>query len=187
MTREELKAIFPDATDEQITSMLNAHNKEVQAEKNKANTYKKDADKVAELQTKIKNLENANLTDAEKVAKEREESEQKIAELTNQINIMQTKSALAEQGIKGEDADKLIESSNGGKIDAELLGSIIKNREESLRKSIEKEMLDKTPNPDGGSGDKGKGEDKTLEFAKSIGKELGASVEGSKNILDNYI
>ena len=187
MTREELKAIFPDATDEQISSMLNAHNKEVQAEKNKANTYKKDADKVAELQEKIKSLENANLSDADKIAKEREESENRILELTNQINTMQTKAALAEQGIKGEDADKLIESSSGGKIDAELLGTIIKNREENLRKSIEKEMLDKTPNPKGGSDELGKGEDKNLEFAKSIGKELGRSAEDSKNILNNYI
>ena len=36
MTREEIKLIFPEATDEQITKMLNQSNTEVATEKAKA-------------------------------------------------------------------------------------------------------------------------------------------------------
>ena len=35
MTREDVKKIFPDATDEQITSFLNQSNSDVAKEKNK--------------------------------------------------------------------------------------------------------------------------------------------------------
>lgn len=35
MTREDVVKLFPDATDEQITRMLNQHNSEVQKEKKK--------------------------------------------------------------------------------------------------------------------------------------------------------
>ena len=46
MTREDLKAIFPEATDEQITNMLNKHHSELNEEKEKAKQFKADADKV---------------------------------------------------------------------------------------------------------------------------------------------
>ena len=45
MTREQVLKLFPDATDEQITNLLNQSNKEVLNEKNKISQYKEKADK----------------------------------------------------------------------------------------------------------------------------------------------
>ena len=49
MTREQVLKLFPDATDEQITNLLNQSNKEVLNEKNKISQYKEKADKADEL------------------------------------------------------------------------------------------------------------------------------------------
>lgn len=45
MTREQILKLFPDATDDQITNLLNQNNSEVTREKEKAKAYKADADK----------------------------------------------------------------------------------------------------------------------------------------------
>ena len=45
MTREDVKKIFPDATDEQITSFLNQSNSDVAKEKAKAQKVKEQAEK----------------------------------------------------------------------------------------------------------------------------------------------
>ena len=45
MTREQVLKLFPDATDEQITNLLNQSNKEVLNEKNKIPQYNEQAEK----------------------------------------------------------------------------------------------------------------------------------------------
>ena len=50
MTREDVLKLFPEATDEQITNLLNQNNSEVAREKTKAGQYKAKADSADELQ-----------------------------------------------------------------------------------------------------------------------------------------
>ena len=69
MTREQVIKLFPGATEEQITNLLNQSNAELEKEKTKAKAYKADADKAKELQTKIDELEAGNLTEIEKANK----------------------------------------------------------------------------------------------------------------------
>lgn len=49
MTREQVLKLFPEATEEQITNLLNQSNAELEKEKTKAKAYKADADKAKEL------------------------------------------------------------------------------------------------------------------------------------------
>ena len=58
MTRETAKSLLvtlgiETPTDEQITNYLNQVNKEVKSEKDRADKYKGEADKVAELQKQL--------------------------------------------------------------------------------------------------------------------------------------
>ena len=53
MTREDVKKIFPDATDEQISSFLNQSNSDVAREKAKAQKLKEDADKAKALEEEL--------------------------------------------------------------------------------------------------------------------------------------
>ena len=48
MTREQVLKLFPEATEEQITNLLNQSNAELEKEKTKAKAYKADADKAKE-------------------------------------------------------------------------------------------------------------------------------------------
>lgn len=60
---------------------------------------------------------------------------------------MQRKNELANLGIVGETADKLF--NEDGSVDFLVLGQIISERETTAKSLKEKELLDKTPNPEG--------------------------------------
>ena len=117
MTREDVLKLFPDATDEQITNLLNQNNSEVARERGKADKYKTDAQKAADLQKQLDELNSQNLSDIEKANAERDKALNSVADLEKTIKSMQLKAGLAEQGIVGEQADKLIENLNSGNFD----------------------------------------------------------------------
>ena len=66
MTREDVKKIFPDATDEQITSFLNQSNSDVAKEKAKAQKMKEDAVKAKALEEELEELKKQNMSEAER-------------------------------------------------------------------------------------------------------------------------
>ena len=158
MTREDVLKLFPDATDEQITNLLNQNNSEVAREKGKADKYKADAQKADDLQKQLDELNSQNLSDIEKANAERDKALNSVSDLQNQIKTMQLKTGLAEQGIVGEQADKLIENLNSGNFDTSLLGQIISEKNKSAIADYEKKNLHDTPNPYGGKGEPGKDE-----------------------------
>lgn len=71
MTREDVK-IFPEATDEQITSFLNQSNSDVAREKAKAQKLKEDAEKAEALEKELEELKQQNMTESEKAELERQ-------------------------------------------------------------------------------------------------------------------
>ena len=187
MTREMakgnlIKMGIEEPTDEQITNYLNQINGEVQKEKDKANQYKKDADKVAELTAKLKELEDANLDDVAKANKATEEANQKLADLQKEMTKMQNKAKLAEMGIGGEDAEKLIH--DDGTLDFDTLSNIISNRENAAAVKKEQEIANQSTNPNGGASDDSGKDDKPADIANAEGISFGNSVE--QNAKDYY-
>lgn len=81
MTRNDVLKLFPDATDEQITNLLNKSGEEMAREKEKANQYKAKADKADELQTQLDELQAGNMTELEKANRALETANQQIAKL----------------------------------------------------------------------------------------------------------
>lgn len=84
MTREDISAIFPEATEEQVTAFLNANNTEVNDYKTKYESLKKgptaeqlqaEKDKAARLETELNTLKNAN---AVRLVREKVAGEKKI-------------------------------------------------------------------------------------------------------------
>ena len=90
MTREDVKKIFPDATDEQITSFLNQSNSDVAKEKAKAQKVKEQAEKADALEKELEELKQQNMTDAEKAELERQKEK-----AANEKRISDLESALA--------------------------------------------------------------------------------------------
>ena len=155
MTRIEAKEFLESSlgitepTKEQIDSYLNRVNGEIQKEKDRAEQYKKESAKVAELQEQLDALNSANLSDIEKANNETKKANTRIAELEQLLTQMRTKSSLSDIGIVGEEADKLIESLKGGSLDASILGEIISNRTKTAVADYERKALESTPNPTG--------------------------------------
>ena len=102
------------------------------------------------------------------------------------IKAMELKTGLAEKGITGEKADKLIESLKNGSFDTEILGEIIAEKEQTAIADYEKKSLKNTPNPDGKTGD-GKEDDKTESFIKELGKNKADADNSAKSIVDSYL
>ena len=79
MTRNDVLKLFPDATDEQITNLLNKSGEEMAREKEKANQYKAKADKADELQVQLDEIQAGNMTVLEKANNALEIANQQIA------------------------------------------------------------------------------------------------------------
>lgn len=154
MTREQarknLEAIgIAEVTDEQISAYLNQFNGEAQNDKRVIEKLKGDSAKMVELQAKLDALNEQNLSDIEKANKATETANSRVAELEKQIKNMETRSKLAELGIKGEHLDKFY--GENGEVDFSVLGQILSESKASGATERELELASKASNPNGGS------------------------------------
>lgn len=183
MKREELKEM--GLTDEQIEKIMAETGKDIQKAKSVADKYKEDAEKLAEVQKQLDEINTANMTEVEKANKQIEESNKRVADLENQLKNQKTRSDLATLGIIGEDADKIIEGLNGGNLDIEVLGNFISNREKQAVADFEKKSLDDTPNPSGGK-DPEDNKTEAEKVAEMIAPNLVGSSQNTASIIDAY-
>lgn len=188
MTREDVVKLFPDATDEQITKLLNQNNTEVATEKDKSKKMKEELDSLKEsatsaeeLQKRIEEIEQSKLTETEKIAKELEKSNAKVAELEKSISIQTQRASAAESyKITAEQAKQVIK--DDGTVDHIILGQIIAEKEKMAVSEYEKQKLAETQNPGGQSGGS-EGNTVATDIAVASAKRAGAVNE---TILNNY-
>lgn len=192
MTREDVKKIFPDATEEQITSFLNQSNSDVAKEKAKAQKVKEQADKADELQKKLEELEKQNMTEAEKLEAERQKEkadnekrisdlEQALAESNRKALASTITSMFANAGFTGdtyagaikafsampeEEATKEAEAFVNG------ISAANKTALDTAKAAWEKETLDHTPNPGGGKKEESEQKSAAAEYAKKYSARM---------------
>ena len=188
MTRDDVLKLFPDATDEQITNLLNQNNSEVAKEKNKANQYMDKAHSADELQKRIDELEAGQLTEVEKANKALEAANEQIAKLKKDNAIRdQREAAMTNFKITADQAKSVVK--DDGSLDYESLGKIISEKETASAKAKEEEIANNSTNPGGGSATGGNGDDKTEaeKVAENIGKSLAGVNESAKSIVESYM
>ena len=193
MTREDVKKIFPDATDEQITSFLNQSNSDVAKEKAKNQKLKEDAEKAKALETELEELKRQNMTDAEKAELERQKekatNEKRISDLESALKAAQKDaltgkitSIFASAGMKGDAYAGAIKAfSNMDAEDAlkeaqtfvDGISEVNKSTLETAKAAWEKEALENTPNPGGGkSGGEPEKKSEASEYAKAYSAKM---------------
>lgn len=193
MTREDVKKIFPDATDDQITSFLNQSNSDVAKEKAKAQKVKEQADKAEALEKELEDLKQQNMTEAEKAELERQKekaaNEKRISDLESALATSQKEaltgkitSIFANAGMKGDAYAGAIKAfSNMNAEDAlkeaqtfvDGISVENKNALDTAKAAWEKEALEKTPNPGGGkSGGKPEKKSEASEYAKAYSAKM---------------
>lgn len=193
MTREDVKKIFPDATDEQITSFLNQSNSDVAKEKAKNQKLKEDAEKAKALETELEELKKQNMSEAEKAELERQKekaaNEKRISDLESALATSQKEaltgkitSIFAAAGMKGDAYAGAIKAFSN--MDAEdalkeaqtFVDGISEEKKSTLdtaKAEWEKEALENTPNPGGGkSGGEPEKKSEASEYAKAYSAKM---------------
>lgn len=182
MTREDVLKLFPDATDEQITNLLNQNNSEVAREKNKAGKDKEELARLKEVEKEYNEFKEQGMSENEKTAKALESANQKIAELEKRDIIRtQRANAMEKFGLTAEQASKVV--TDDGATDYEVLGQIFADSKKSAIAEYEKQKLDGTPNPGGSTG--GSGEEKTA--AERLVEKFYSGQKQENNILSHYL
>lgn len=192
MTREDVKKIFPEATDEQITAFLNQSNSDVAREKAKAQKMKEDAEKAEALEKELEELKQQNMTEAEKAELERQKekaaNEKRISDLESALATSQREalvgkitSIFANAGMKGDAYAGAIKAFSNMNADDALkeaqtfvdgISAENKTALDTAKAAWEKEALENTPNPGGGSGSKSTAKSDAAEFAKAYSAKM---------------
>ena len=168
MTREDVLKLFPEATDEQITNLLNQNNSEVAKEKNKVSQYKAKADTADSLQKKLDEIQAGNMSELEKANKALDTANQQIAELQKSNAIRdQREAAMTNFKITAEQAKTVVK--DDGSLDYTELGKIMSEKETAAAQAKEQEIAKNQDIPGGGStGGSGKEKTADVENAEQI-------------------
>ena len=193
MTREDVKKIFPDATDEQITSFLNQSNSDVAKEKAKNQKLKEDAEKAKALETELEELKKQNMSEAERTELERQKekatNEKRISDLESALKAAQKDalagkitSIFASAGMKGDAYAGAIKAFSNMDAEDALkeaqtfvngISEVNKSTLDTAKAAWEKEALENTPNPGGGKpGGKPEKKSEASEYAKAYSAKM---------------
>lgn len=183
MTRENVLKLFPEATDEQITNLLNQNNSEVAKEKNKVSQYKAKADTADDLQKQLDEIQAGNLTELEKANKALDTANQQIADLQKSNAIRdQREAAMTNFKITAEQAKTVVK--DDGSLDYTELGKIMSEKETAAAQAKEQEIAKNQDIPGGGS-NKGGADNKTN--AEKIAESLISNAPKNNDVLSHYI
>lgn len=165
MTREQVKELFPDTTEEQITALLNINGADIETEKKK-NVDPKELKQLRDDSAAYKKLQEANLTDAEKIQKALADAEASKTEFAKKSNRLDVEKILVGAGLTEEDYKDLIDTlvsddAEKSKTAATAFADLVSKQKEAAIQKTKEDMMDgtQTPGGDGGSGDDEKTED----------------------------
>lgn len=191
MTREQIKAQFPDATEEQITALLNINGSDITAAK-KNNVDPKELKRLQDIEAEYKKLEDANLTDAEKIQKALQEAADSKAEFARKSSKLEVEKILVAAGLTEEDYKDLIdgivsEDAEKSKTMANGMVAMLTKQKEAAVQKTKEELMDGTGGSGGSSGSDG-GDDKSedVKFAEGIAAALAPDSKASQDVFGNY-
>ena len=158
MTREDIKKQFPDATDEQISALLDINGNDLTAAR-KNNVEPKVLKQLQADSAAYKKLQEAGLSDEEKIQKTLAEAEATKADFQRKLNRLDVEKILVGAGLTEEDYKDLIdglvsEDADASKALATSLATMLAKQKEAAVQKTKEELMDgtKKPGDNGGSG-----------------------------------
>lgn len=191
MTREQIKEQFPDATDDQITAILNINGTDITAAK-KNNVDAKTLKKLQEDSAAYEKLKEAGLTDEEKIQKALADAKAKEAEFSRKSNQLEVEKILVEAGLAKEDYENLLEGlvtedAEISKSRATNLASMLSKQKEAVEKKAKEDLMDHTKGGGAGSGaGAGAGAEEKTSAEKIAEKIYGGQKQG-ESVLSHYM
>ena len=202
MTREQAKQSLigmgvTEPSEEQISKFLDSISAETKKEKDKSASLKEKAEKAEALEKELEELKQQNMTEAEKAELERQKekaaNEKRISDLETALANSQKEaltgkitSIFSAAGMNGEAYAGAIKAfSNMPTEDALKEAQTFVNGVSEVNKTVldtakaawEKEALENTPNPGGGSGGKQEKVSKASEYAKQYSARMNPDVK----------
>ena len=192
MTRDDIKKQFPDATEEQITALLNINGTDIEGAK-KNNVDPKVLKQLQEDSANYKKLKDAGLTDEEKMKNALAEAEAVKTEFAKKSNRLEVEKIFVGVGLSEEDYKDFIdgivsEDADASKTLATNLANMLTKQKEAAVQKTKEELMDGTQTPGGNGGSDG--EDKKTEaekFAETYGIAAKDAVKASNDIIGSYL
>lgn len=186
MTREQIKEQFPDATDEQITAILNINGTDITAAK-KNNIDPKELKRLQGIEVEYKKLQDADLTDAEKIQKALKDAADSKKDYEKKVNKLDAEKILVAAGLTEEDYKDLIdgivsEDAEATKTMATNFANLIKSQKDSAIKKTREELMDGTNTPGGSGG--GEEDDKKTPDIKFAEMAASSKAEADKSAIE---
>lgn len=177
MTRDDIKKMFPDATDEQITNMLNQINSEKEAAKKSAEKNVSDEELTA-LRNKAKAYDDAEkekMTEKERYEALIQEAETAKAEAARIRARTKAEAEFVKSGLTEAEYKDLLDdvlSDDDDKTIAKVtrIVSLIKNKTEAAVKTTTENLTKESMKPQS----QGNGNDNKADDAVNLAKELAA-------------
>lgn len=190
MTREQIKEQFPDATDEQITAILNINGTDITAAK-KNNIDPKELKRLQGIEVEYKKLQDADLTDAEKIQKALKDAADSKKDYEKKANKLDAEKILVAAGLTEEDYKDLIDGivsddAEATKAMATNLSNLIKNQKDSAIKKTKEELMDGTNTPGGSGGGSGNQDEKTDDVKNVESISFGGASKDAQTARDYY-
>jgi hypothetical protein len=191
MTREDIKKQFPDATEEQIDALMDIHGTDMTNAK-KNNVDPKVLKKLQEDSAAYAKLQEAGLTDEEKIQKALQDAKDSKIEFAKKSNRLDAEKILVGAGLTEEDYKDLIDGivtddAEVTKTMATNLASLISKQKDAAIQKTKEELMDGTHTP-GGTGGSGDDDETDAEkVAKEIAGSQKESIKVTENILNSYL
>lgn len=190
MTKEQIKAQFPDATDEQISALLAINGTDV-TEASKNNVDPAVLKQLQDDSAAYKKLQEESLTDAEKIQKALDDAAASKKDYEKKANKLDAEKILVAAGLTEEDYKDLIDGivsddAEATKTMATNFATLIKNQKESAVKKAKEEMMDNTDTPGGGSGGSGEEKSEDVKFAEEIAGSFKFDAKATGDVFANY-
>lgn len=189
MTRDDIKKQFPDATEEQITAILNINGADIETEKRK-NVDPKELKQLREDSEAYKKFQEANLTDAEKIRKALQDAESAKLDFAKKSNKLDVEKILVAAGLTEEDYKDVIdglvsEDAETSKTLATNLANMLSKQKEAAVQKTKEEIMDGTQTPGGNDGSE---EDEKTEDVKNIeNMSFGGIDKNAQSARDYYL
>lgn len=161
MKRDEVRAIIPDITDEQLKSLMDINGADVNAEKDAAKSYKAKLDEANEKLKAAMEANEAKVAESKTIEQRMKDIEEQFAQKERALaldrNELEAKKVLSAAGISddeiasvigsivSEDADKTVSG-------ATALATLVTGQKTLAAENERKKMMSGTTKPQGSSG-----------------------------------
>lgn len=188
MTREDIKQLFPDATDEQINNILNKHNAEKEAVKKTADKAVSD-EELKQLRDKAKAYDDAEkekMTAEQKYEALIKEAEETKAEAARIRAKMKAEAEFIKAGLTEKEYADLLDDVIGEDDEKTLakvgrIAKLLKDKTDAAIKSTEEKLMKDSSQPrSNNSGEENK-DGKQATSADALAKELAGASSSTKS------